>query len=61
MKPIRIQLAHHLILSYKLYQKMDCYRCHPATTGEMVVFHSDEYVQFLSKITPDNLRYVSIS
>ena len=56
MKPIRMKLAHHLILSYHLYTKMDCYRCHPATAQEMAAFHSDEYVQFLSKITPDNLR-----
>jgi histone deacetylase 1/2 len=59
MKPHRLKLAHHLILSYKLYQKMDCYRCHPATAGEMAAFHSDDYVQFLSKITPDNLRQYS--
>eukprot|EP00751_Fragilariopsis_kerguelensis_P020858 CAMPEP_0170898684 /NCGR_PEP_ID=MMETSP0734-20130129/46206_1 /TAXON_ID=186038 /ORGANISM="Fragilariopsis kerguelensis, Strain L26-C5" /LENGTH=391 /DNA_ID=CAMNT_0011291503 /DNA_START=310 /DNA_END=1485 /DNA_ORIENTATION=+ len=38
---------------------MECYRCHPATAGEMAAFHSDEYVQFLSKITPDNLRTYS--
>ncbi|VEU39011.1 unnamed protein product [Pseudo-nitzschia multistriata] len=61
MKPHRLKLAHHLILAYKLYTKMECYRCHPATPGEMAQFHSDEYVQFLSKITPDNLRtYASV-
>lgn len=59
MKPPRLKLAHHLILSYNLYTKMECYRCHPATAGEMAQFHSDEYVQFLSKITPDNLRQYS--
>jgi hypothetical protein len=25
MKPFRIKLAHHLILSYGLYRKMECY------------------------------------
>mmetsp|Transcript_37779 Transcript_37779/g.113008 ORF Transcript_37779/g.113008 Transcript_37779/m.113008 type:complete len:443 (-) Transcript_37779:274-1602(-) len=56
MKPHRIKLAHHLILSYDLYRKMECYRPHPATPGEMAVFHSEDYVNFLSRITPDNLR-----
>eukprot|EP00934_Nitzschia_sp_Nitz4_P003388 Nitzschia sp. Nitz4//scaffold10_size219509//91717//93104//NITZ4_001424-RA/size219509-augustus-gene-0.228-mRNA-1//1//CDS//3329532908//3378//frame0 len=59
MKPHRLKLAHHLILSYGLYKQMDCYHSHPATAGEMTAFHSDEYVQFLSKITPDNLRQYS--
>jgi histone deacetylase 1/2 len=56
MKPHRLKLAHHLILTYGLYKQMDCYRPHPATTGEMTQFHSDDYVQFLSKVSPDNLR-----
>jgi hypothetical protein len=25
MKPFRMKLAHHLILSYGLYRKMECY------------------------------------
>jgi histone deacetylase 1/2 len=61
MKPHRLKLAHHLLLSYGLYKHMDCYRPHPATVGEMAAFHSDDYVQFLSKISPDNLRqYASV-
>lgn len=56
MKPHRLKLAHHLILSYGLYRKMECYKPHPATPGEMTQFHSDDYVSFLSRITPDNLR-----
>ena len=61
MKPHRLKLAHHLILSYGLYPQMDCYRPHPASAGEMAAFHSEEYVHFLSKIHPDNLRqYTSV-
>jgi histone deacetylase 1/2 len=56
MKPHRLKLAHHLILTYGLYKEMDCYRPHPASVGEMTQFHSDDYVQFLSKVSPDNLR-----
>ena len=59
MKPHRLKLAHHLILSYGLYKEMECYRPHPASPGEMAAFHSEDYVQFLSRITPDNLRQFS--
>lgn len=52
MKPHRLKLAHHLILSYGLYRKMECYRPHPASAGEMAEFHSEEYVNFLARITP---------
>lgn len=56
MKPHRLKLAHHLILSYGLYKEMECYRPHPASPGEMTQFHSDEYINFMAKISPDNLR-----
>ena len=56
MKPHRLKLAHHLILAYGLYKDMECYRPHPATAGEMTQFHSEEYVTFLQKAMPDNLR-----
>jgi len=59
MKPHRLKLTHHLILSYGLYKDMECYRPHPASIGEMTTFHTDDYVQFLSRITPDNLRSFS--
>jgi hypothetical protein len=56
MKPHRIKMAHHLILSYGLYRKMECYRSHPASPNEMTAFHNEDYVNFLAKVTPDNLR-----
>ncbi|GMH64728.1 hypothetical protein TrLO_g1036 [Triparma laevis f. longispina] len=59
MKPHRLKLAHHLILSYGLYQKMECYRPHLASANEMTAFHSEDYISFLSRITPDNLRNFS--
>ena len=55
MKPHRLKLAHHLILSYGLYKEMECYKPHPASSQEMTQFHTDEYVNFLSKVSPDNL------
>ena len=38
---------------------MDCYTPHPADQGEMTRFHSEDYVQFLKKITPDNGRQLA--
>jgi len=49
MKPHRLKLAHHLILTYGLYKHMECYRPHPAAAGEMALFHSEDYIAFLSK------------
>jgi histone deacetylase 1/2 len=56
MKPHRLKLAHHLILTYGLYKEMECYKPHPAAAGEMTQFHSEDYVNFMAKVTPDNLR-----
>ncbi|RDA90288.1 hypothetical protein CP533_1492 [Ophiocordyceps camponoti-saundersi (nom. inval.)] len=55
MKPHRIRLAHSLIMQYNLYQKMEIYRAKPATRGEMTQFHTDDYIDFLQKVTPDNM------
>ncbi|KAK9480347.1 hypothetical protein V1514DRAFT_326129 [Lipomyces japonicus] len=55
MKPHRIRMAHSLIMNYGLYKKMEIYRAKPATKNEMCQFHTDEYVDFLSRITPDNM------
>ncbi|BFZ64724.1 histone deacetylase [Saitoella coloradoensis] len=55
MKPHRIRMAHSLIMNYGLYKKMEIYRAKPATKQEMCQFHTDEYVDFLSRVTPDNI------
>ncbi|KAI9802505.1 MAG: hypothetical protein M1825_002890 [Sarcosagium campestre] len=56
MKPHRIRMAHSLIMNYGLYKKMEIYRAKPATRLEMSQFHTDEYVDFLQKVTPDNME-----
>ncbi|TVY25230.1 Histone deacetylase [Lachnellula hyalina] len=55
MKPHRIRLAHSLIMNYGVYSKMEIYRAKPATRHEMTQFHTDEYIDFLQKVTPDNM------
>ena len=56
MKPIRMKLAHHLILGYGLYRKMECYRPHVASAEEMAAFHSDDYIDFLRRVTPESIK-----
>jgi acetoin utilization deacetylase AcuC-like enzyme len=84
MKPIRIKLAHHLILNYGLYRKMECYvrscprrtapcrsargsaphtstspslqRPHVASAEEMSSFHSDDYIDFLRRVSPETAK-----
>ncbi|KAJ4299930.1 histone deacetylase [Kalmusia sp. IMI 367209] len=55
MKPHRIRMAHSLIMNYSLYTKMEIYRAKPASKYEMTQFHTDEYIDFLHKVTPDNM------
>ncbi|KAF1816507.1 hypothetical protein P152DRAFT_126556 [Eremomyces bilateralis CBS 781.70] len=55
MKPHRIRVAHSLVMNYGLYKKMEIYRAKPATKYEMTQFHADEYINFLSTVTPDNM------
>ncbi|KAJ2758848.1 histone deacetylase, partial [Coemansia nantahalensis] len=54
MKPHRIRMTHNLVMSYELYKKMSIYRAAPATSQEMTQFHSDDYVDFLHRVTPEN-------
>ncbi|KAL1762393.1 hypothetical protein FB107DRAFT_268173 [Schizophyllum commune] len=56
MKPTRIRMCHSLVMNYGLYKKMEIFRAKPATKREMTQFHTDEYVDFLSKITPVNMN-----
>ncbi|XP_049931525.1 histone deacetylase 9 isoform X5 [Nymphaea colorata] len=53
MKPHRICMTHHLVLSYDLHKKMEIYRPHKAYPVELAQFHSADYVEFLHRITPD--------
>ncbi|VDB99310.1 unnamed protein product [Peniophora sp. CBMAI 1063] len=54
MKPTRIRMCHSLVMNYGLYKKMEIFRAKPATKREMTQFHSDQYIDFLSKVTPAN-------
>jgi len=53
MKPHRLCMTHNLILSYELHKYLQIYRPRACTSEEFTAFHSEDYISFLSKITPD--------
>ncbi|GLJ43787.1 hypothetical protein SUGI_0911550 [Cryptomeria japonica] len=59
MKPHRLCMTHHLVLSYELHKKMEIYRPHKAYPVELAQFHSADYVEFLHRITPDTQHMFS--
>lgn len=54
MKPFRLMLTDHLVSSYGLHKIMDLYETRSATRDELLEFHSEDYINFLSKVSPDN-------
>ncbi|KAJ8097013.1 hypothetical protein POJ06DRAFT_37873 [Lipomyces tetrasporus] len=54
MKPFRLMLTDHLVLGYGLHDKMDFYKTRPATEEEILQFHSEDYIDFLQRVTPEN-------
>jgi len=56
MKPHRLRMTHNLLLNYGLYQQLYVYRPPKATPRDMSKFHTDEYVQFLQTVTPENME-----
>ncbi|CAI9757417.1 unnamed protein product [Fraxinus pennsylvanica] len=56
MKPHRISMAHSLIVNYNLYRRMEIIRPFPAGAADISRFHTPEYVDFLSSITPDTVN-----
>jgi len=56
MKPHRIRMTHNLLINYGLYKRMQIYRPRYASESEITKFHSDDYIDFLRLVTPDNLH-----
>ncbi len=53
MKPHRLCMTHNLVLAYDLHKHLQIFRPRASTNDEFTQFHSEDYVSFLSKITPD--------
>lgn len=61
MKPHRIRMAHNLIVHYSLHRRMEINRPFPAASSDIRRFHSDDYVDFLSTVSPELCAANSIS
>jgi histone deacetylase 1/2 len=59
MKPHRLRMTHQLLLAYGLYRKMEVYKPKLGSDKQMQRFHSEDYVDFLKRITPDNMKNFS--
>lgn len=59
MKPHRLRMTHQLILAYGLYRKMEVYKPKPSTDSQLQRFHSEEYIDFLKRVSPDNMKQFS--
>jgi histone deacetylase 1/2 len=56
MKPHRVRMTHNLVVNYGLYRMMEVFRPKPVNAALLTRFHSDDYVNFLKIITPDNMH-----
>ncbi|KAF0440741.1 histone deacetylase [Gigaspora margarita] len=55
MKPLRVRMTHNLVMKYGLYKRMEIFRPRPGTIEELTQFHTDDYINFLSRVTADNV------
>lgn len=55
MKPHRLALTHSLVLNYGLYKMMEVYRPYRASHHDMCRFHAEDYIDFLQRVTPQNI------
>ncbi|XP_061722578.1 histone deacetylase 3 [Cydia pomonella] len=59
MKPHRLSVTHSLVLKYGLHKKMQVYKPYRASAHDMCRFHSEDYIEFLSNVTPQNIQSYS--
>ncbi|TFK61034.1 histone deacetylase RPD3 [Pluteus cervinus] len=53
MKPHRIRVTHDLVSAYDMLGKMHVLRPKRSTPEAMTSFHTDEYIHFLNRVTPE--------
>eukprot|EP00191_Tetraselmis_sp_GSL018_P004661 CAMPEP_0177599656 /NCGR_PEP_ID=MMETSP0419_2-20121207/13120_1 /TAXON_ID=582737 /ORGANISM="Tetraselmis sp., Strain GSL018" /LENGTH=422 /DNA_ID=CAMNT_0019092425 /DNA_START=487 /DNA_END=1756 /DNA_ORIENTATION=+ len=53
MKPHRLCMTHHLVLGYGIHENLDVFRPRAVYPVELAQFHAEDYVDFLSRVTPD--------
>ncbi|CAB4492952.1 histone deacetylase (class I) Clr6 [Rhizophagus irregularis] len=60
MKPHRMRMVHDLVVNYNLFKKMEVLSPKRATPRQMTRFHTDEYIDFLCRVTPQNVEELSM-
>ncbi|KIJ69737.1 hypothetical protein HYDPIDRAFT_104358 [Hydnomerulius pinastri MD-312] len=53
MKPHRMRVTHDLVSAYGMLDKMTVLHPKRATPETMAAFHTDEYIHFLNRVTPE--------
>jgi len=56
MKPHRVRVTHELVNAYDMLGKMHVLKPKRASPEAMSMFHTDEYVQFLHRVTPETVE-----
>lgn len=56
MKPHRVRMTHDLIVTYGLYKYCDVFRPELLNKEDLIKFHTPDYIDFLAKVSPHNLR-----
>ncbi|CAK5280898.1 unnamed protein product [Mycena citricolor] len=63
MKPHRVKITHDLVSAYGMLDKLNVLKPNRAGPGAepeaMTRFHTDEYIQFLNKVTPETYTKLS--
>ncbi|KAI9364526.1 hypothetical protein DFJ73DRAFT_809819 [Zopfochytrium polystomum] len=58
MKPTRVRMTHSLISAYGLHKKVISETSSYASFQQMTKFHTDEYIDFLRRVTPDDTEEI---
>ncbi|KAJ7140442.1 hypothetical protein C8R46DRAFT_1361289 [Mycena filopes] len=53
MKPHRVRVTHDLVSAYGMLPQMQVLRPKRASPESMTAFHTDEYINFLARVTPE--------
>jgi acetoin utilization deacetylase AcuC-like enzyme len=53
-RPTRVAMTHELIKHYGLMNQMEVFIPHFASDKQLTMFHSDDYIEFLKRVTPFN-------
>jgi len=60
MKPQRVRMTHDLLTAYNMLDKMKVVRPRRCSPEGMAAFHTDEYIDFLTKVTPETVRQLTL-